>query len=398
MTQETYKIRTSNLGISEDNNTFDAGDLGVKKAVNQVRGILRNNAGQVVPFAKMLLWGETFTTGSDGSFITPPLPEEETGAEVTVVGTSELREEVFEVAYIPGTIPVIEVAVPTQTDVPQAPVARLSASAVQVAPNGVVTLTAEATDPLGASLDRLGFSWSATNGQLSSGTSPWSVRWTAPDYDCLATISVVVMNSSGLTGTARVPITVGAGGTNRRPVVSDVTASGTSGDIGISYTVTDPESDPVSIAVYFSINGGVSWTQTTHFTGLSEGIIPGAGKTIVWNSAVDAPNATFTAQIRLVPADAGGNGTAGVSPAIALDNTGIPVVSNVMTTVGSGTVAITYDLAEPAGRPCSIAVEYSTDGGTTFTQTTHLTGTITGVTPGTGRTLAWSWPQDMTAP
>ncbi|HQG28434.1 MAG TPA: hypothetical protein PLY73_07730, partial [Candidatus Ozemobacteraceae bacterium] len=222
LTQETYKIRSVNFSLGEDANAHNAGDLGVKKAVNQVSGILRDNTGRPLPFARMALWGETFTTDSNGYFITPPLPEEETGAEVTVVGSSEIRETVFEVAYISGTIPVVEISVPTQTQTPQAPVARIAASSVLVTPNQLVTLSADADDPLGATRDRLGFTWSATAGQLASGSYPWTVRWTAPAYDTVATVSVVVVNGSGLSGTARVPITVGAGGVNQRPAISNV--------------------------------------------------------------------------------------------------------------------------------------------------------------------------------
>ncbi|OQA05721.1 MAG: Regulator of chromosome condensation (RCC1) repeat protein [bacterium ADurb.Bin374] len=387
-----------NFSLGEDANAHDAGDLGVKKAVNQVSGILRDNVGRPLPFVKMLLWGESFTTDSNGYFITPPLPGEETGAEVTVVNSSEVRETVFEVGYIPGTIPVVEIAVPTQTQTPQAPVARIAASAIQVTPNDVVTLSADADDPLGAIRDRLGFTWAATTGRLASGSYPWTVRWTAPAYDTVATISVVVVNGSGLSGTARVPITVGAGGENQRPAISNVTASGTTGDIEITYAVTDTENDAVSIAVHYSLDGGTSWTQTTHLTGTSTGITPGTGKSIIWHSAVDAPSATSTARIKLVPSDAGGNGTAGISPTFPIDNTSIAVVSNVLTTVGTSTVAITYDLAEPSNQACSIAVAYSLNGGTTFTQTTNVTGTTSGVMPGTSKTLTWKWSQDVTPP
>ena len=400
LSRETYKIRTADFVLTENLNAHDTGNLGLKKALNQVQGILRNNAGQPLPYVQMVLWGETFTTGSDGSFLTPPVPGDETSADITVQGSGELKQTTFNVDYITGTIPIMEVSIPKQTETQRAPVVNISASSVQVSPSDVVTVAADAVDPMGMSKDRLGFNWSASAGQLASGAYPWSIRWTAPSYNALATVSVVVTNLSGLTGTARIPITVGSGsGVNQRPVISGVVASGTRGDITITYTLTDAENDAVSLTVQYSIDNGTTWNTTANVTGLKVGITPGTGRSIVWNSLSDVSGASTTVRVKLTPADAGGIGSSDISSAFALDNNTIvantaPVISNLTASGTSGNIAIGYTLADSQGDTCSISVEYSTNGGSTWTSTANVVA-ASEVVPGTGRTITWSSSADI---
>lgn len=74
-----------------------------------------------------------------------------------------------------------------------------------------------------------------------------------------------------------------------------------------------------------------------------------------------------------------------------------PVVSFVQQPGGTGTsdVVVTYDLASP-GRPCTVSMEVSEDGGNSFTLTpVHVTGDIgDNVAEGTSKTIHWDVTSD----
>jgi hypothetical protein len=114
------------------------------------------------------------------------------------------------------------------------------------------------------------------------------------------------------------------------PYVSVTTPSGTeSGLVTISYTLTDTESDPCTIAVEFSTDGGTNYGPATCFggDGLS-GLTSspgGTAHTVVWNSFADgvatsASNATV--RIRITATDTL-PGTARATGDFTVDNTSI---------------------------------------------------------------------------
>lgn len=66
-------------------------------------------------------------------------------------------------------------------------------------------------------------------------------------------------------------------------------------------------------------------------------------------------------------------------------------IENALVTPGSGKLTISYDLYHPANLPCTISLEVSANGGTTYTIfPSALTGDVgEGIMPGTGKTIIW---------
>lgn len=69
-----------------------------------------------------------------------------------------------------------------------------------------------------------------------------------------------------------------------------------------------------------------------------------------------------------------------------------PTVSNVRSAqkVGTTQVIVTYDLAQPQGLVCTVTLEVSKDGGTTYSTALGATGAVgAGIVPGLGKTVVW---------
>jgi len=78
-------------------------------------------------------------------------------------------------------------------------------------------------------------------------------------------------------------------------------------DRPISYALSDSENDPLSIKIYYKLQGDTSWIEAT-VTGQTENIVGYAGnpQTITWNIMQDVPNTSpdgTTANLKIVPYD-----------------------------------------------------------------------------------------------
>jgi len=77
-----------------------------------------------------------------------------------------------------------------------------------------------------------------------------------------------------------------------------------------------------------------------------------------------------------------------------------PMVSNVHIHQPEGTrlVAIRYDLTGDSGRTYTVGIEFSADGGQTFSAVTGLTGAVgAGIAPGSGKQAQWDAREDWAA-
>ena len=141
---------------------------------------------------------------------------------------------------------------------------------------------------------------------------------------------------------------------NLRPSLTSIAtpAVAQSGDVPISYTLADAESDTCGIAVEYSPDGGSAWHGATAGSG-GDGAIPltsspvGTAHTFVWASGSDIVNANMPAvRFRITPVDAGGVGTSGTTGTFAVNNTTVTLVVRANTTTSYGSLLIggTMDL------------------------------------------------------
>lgn len=165
---------------------------------------------------------------------------------------------------------------------------------------------------------------------------------------------------------------------NQTPTLTVVTPSGTvAGNISISYTIFDANSDSCFIRPEFSVDGGTIWYYASAGSG-GDGIETldsspeGVVHTYVWDSFSDnvglfavQPNVMF----RIKVSDYYVEGEFVNSEAFLVNNSGnTRTLVNVLTPVGiqSGDITISYVLVDAQHDPIDIIVEVSLDGGVTW--------------------------------
>jgi hypothetical protein len=167
-----------------------------------------------------------------------------------------------------------------------------------------------------------------------------------------------------------------------------------SGNVTIDFTLADPDGDTCSVVTEYSIDGGATWSRAM-VVSASAGTVSGgtvlglsAASTptpysLVWDSTADIGRTYQTGiQVRLTPYDGTGAGTADATASFTVDNNS-PPSANVQnpTTAQAGDTRITFTLADGESNLCQVTVEYSTDGGATWSDATIKTsdaGTISG--------------------
>jgi VWFA-related protein len=151
------------------------------------------------------------------------------------------------------------------------------------------------------------------------------------------------------------------------------------GDITVTFQLMDFESDVCSVELFYSRDGGWSWNRATVSadSALENLASSPQGEThsATWCTATDLPGKDeATIRLKVVPYDPK-KGTPGETSDFAVRNNTRPSAA-VDTPTGpqQGDVSISYRLADAEGDPCSISVEYSGDGGTTYQQATVAAG------------------------
>ncbi len=195
-------------------------------------------------------------------------------------------------------------------------------------------------------------------------------------------------------GTDAVSLAFAVNNAGFRPVISNFTTIGTSGEITLKYDLVDADSSPCFIEVQYSINNSV-FTKTLNLIGETAEIMAGIGKSLIWNSKADIAGTASGVTVKLTAADAGGPGTDTVSLPFAVNNSTAPIASNVITAGNSGNITITYDLADANNDSCSVELYYSTDGGVNYKKSANISGAIANVAPGIGNKLTWNTYGDL---
>jgi len=96
---------------------------------------------------------------------------------------------------------------------------------------------------------------------------------------------------------------------NSAPVVSGVTASqrpDASKLVDIYYDLSDADGNPCSVGVVISDDGGATWRVPARtFSGdIGQGVSPGSGKHVIWNTTADMPGRAGSFRARVYAADA----------------------------------------------------------------------------------------------
>ena len=211
------KNRSGIISVANTNTPVTAPDLPLIEAKNIVTGQLRDSQGQLLPYGTVLtLWGETFRVGENGTFSSPPLPEGFSTAEIYVQLNNGSTGNSFSAPFVSDVVPAfLDFSIGTDQETGNnAPTVVLTAKNSQgicfkTSTGSRLNINAIANDRDTNDQNQLKALWSCTAGTLSSGTTELEALWTAPDYAGMATISVMVTDPQGATGTGYLPMLVG---------------------------------------------------------------------------------------------------------------------------------------------------------------------------------------------
>ncbi|HDY86979.1 MAG TPA: choice-of-anchor D domain-containing protein, partial [bacterium] len=153
-----------------------------------------------------------------------------------------------------------------------------------------------------------------------------------------------------------------------------------SGDILVTYTVSDSENDLVTIDISYSLDGGDTWESAT-VEGDTENITAdGSSYSFMWNSNDDLPGVDSTDILIKIEASDYDMGDSDISEPVHIDNNMPPSVEMAIAYTDStyeDYVDFSYKLLDTENDILSINIEYSIDNGVQF-----FPATITGVTSG----------------
>lgn len=178
-----------------------------------------------------------------------------------------------------------------------------------------------------------------------------------------------------------------------------------SGNISITYDLTNSSSVLSTLIAEFSVNGVVFDTMTQGtgsdgVTGLTSSP-SGTAHTFVWNSSANLPSSIGPREnivIRLT-ATAQGSSVSSSDTSSAFDvnnNLGVPSATVSTPGTSSGTILVSYTLSDVDGDLINIIPEFSTNDGTSFSPATQGLGGngTTGLATGS-RTFAWQSAADI---
>ena len=152
-----------------------------------------------------------------------------------------------------------------------------------------------------------------------------------------------------------------------------------SGPIDITAELTDAESDTLTVAAYYSIDGGETYEPATVSGGLTGIDASRYDMILEWDSIADIPDHLGDVRFQVVPADKDVGAADSIS--LMIDNFGMCAVS-LVTSSGeiSEDVTVDYTISDQRGRYVSLTVDYSADDGLTWNACT-VEGATTAIGP-----------------
>ncbi|MFC1628183.1 kelch repeat-containing protein [Gemmatimonadota bacterium] len=154
---------------------------------------------------------------------------------------------------------------------------------------------------------------------------------------------------------------------NDNPTISlDAISSEVSGDVAISYTISDNEGDPCDLSPAYSIDGGSTWVAVTTSSDTIDIDSASYDGTLIWQSKSDLPNFELE-DVRFRISVIDNAIEIGVSDEITfhLDNNDIPAVtiSEAALAVSDTSWTFLYTLDDAESDTLSLTAEYSVDDG-----------------------------------
>ncbi len=212
---DIMKNRSGEVEVSAKSSQAKVPDMPLLEAKNVVKGQLKDADGNFLPEnTELTLWGEVFKVGKNGTFVSPPLPDKFTEADIQVLSPKISGKKSFTAPFVSDIVPAfMEVAIGSKSDGNHAPTVSLKATlndkiVDKVTTGALVKFVAIGSDPDAADKNNLTIEWDATAGTFQNGATNFEKTWEAPDYDTIATITATVTDTKGATGIARVPLLV----------------------------------------------------------------------------------------------------------------------------------------------------------------------------------------------
>ena len=162
--------------------------------------------------------------------------------------------------------------------------------------------------------------------------------------------------------------------TNVNPtIVLGIIPQVASGMIILQYRITDPEGDPVTLAVQYTTDDGETWLDATVLNDLTNLTGDAYEGGIVWQSDDDLPGTvTENMRVRVIPADRQ-EGLPVMTNVFVLNNNLPPSISLSVENTDeylSGSIDVDYTLFDSEQDDLTMSAAYSDDGGLTYSAAT----------------------------
>ena len=171
-----------------------------------------------------------------------------------------------------------------------------------------------------------------------------------------------------------------------------------SGLVPVRFTISDRESDEVSLGLEFRLSGSDSWTRARGLGFSGPYTEPTYTGIIHWNSTQDIPEAELLdIEMRLSAFDGDTSYSQVVTP-VTLNNARLPSVTQaslVSLNESTGSATFSFELFDSRERVLDVMVDYSTDDGTSWNAAT-VSGTLSGLSTFAYRgTFRWDYRADL---
>ncbi|MHB9029954.1 MAG: sialidase family protein, partial [Candidatus Latescibacterota bacterium] len=166
-----------------------------------------------------------------------------------------------------------------------------------------------------------------------------------------------------------------------------------SGDVRLSYHITDAEGDTLRFACSYSTDNGSTWKPTVNVSG-AEGITAPQGM-FIWHSGRDLPSLqSYAVRFRIVPSDHD-TGTGDDTGSFQLFNNGPPQIAVTFPDTAGYRIRLPYTLTDPEKDPARIRVVWSRDEGVSWRPAAIFGDTLNLPTAAHKDTLLWAAHTDL---